>query len=76
MNDRKNITDALHKLNEDTDKPESPAGGPTSVTPQRKPTPAAPGPNQRMNDRKNITDALPPPAARRAVSRNQAARLQ
>ena len=50
MNDRKNITDALHKLNEDTDKPESPAGGPTPVTraranprpPHRLPPPAAP----------------------------------
>ena len=36
MNDRKNITDALHKLNEDTDEPETPTGGPTPVTRPRK----------------------------------------
>ena len=47
MSDRKNITDALHKLSQDTDEPESPASGPTSVTPQRKPTPAAPAPAPR-----------------------------
>ena len=42
MSDRKNITDALHKLNEDTGEPETPPGGPTPVTPSRKPTRATP----------------------------------
>ena len=52
MNDRKNITDALHKLNEDTDEPETPTGGPTPVTRPRKPTPAAPAPAPRRAPRR------------------------
>ena len=47
MSDRKNITDALHKLSQNTDEPETPAGGPTSVTGPRMPTPAAPAPAPR-----------------------------